>query len=109
MHYPGLPSHPEHELAARQMTGFGGVFSFELSGGAGALASLTPRLKLTALAPSLGGVDSLMMPPAITSHISVPEEVRAQSGISDGLLRVAVGVEDTEDLIDDFDSALEGI
>lgn len=106
VYYPGLPSHPGHELAARQMTGFGGVLSFELSGGAEALKALTPILKLTVLAPSLGGVDSLMMPPAITSHISVPAEVREKSGISDGLLRLAVGVEDTEDLLNDFDQAL---
>jgi cystathionine beta-lyase/cystathionine gamma-synthase len=91
------------------MTGFGGVLSFELSGGAAALAALTPRLQLTVLAPSLGGVDSLMMPPAISSHISVPKEVREQSGISDGLLRVALGIEDTEDLLSDFEQALEGV
>jgi cystathionine beta-lyase/cystathionine gamma-synthase len=109
VYYPGLPGHPEHELAAKQMTGFGGVLSFELSGGAAALAALTPRLQLTVLAPSLGGVDSLMMPPAISSHISVPKEVREQSGISDGLLRVAVGIEDTEDLLGDFEQALEGV
>ena len=109
VYYPGLPSHPEHDLAARQMTGFGGVLSFELSGGAPALETLTPRMKLTVLAPSLGGVDSLMMPPAISSHISVPEEVRRQSGISDGLLRLAVGIEDTEDLLSDLDQALKEV
>jgi cystathionine beta-lyase/cystathionine gamma-synthase len=107
--YPGLPEHPEHDLAARQMTGFGGVLSFELTGGAPALERLTPKLKLTVLAPSLGGVDSLMMPPAISSHISVPEEVRKQSGISDGLLRLAVGIEDTEDLLNDLDQALKEV
>jgi methionine-gamma-lyase len=109
VHYPGLPGHPEHELAAKQMTGYGGVLSFELSGGASALAAMTPKLELTVLAPSLGGVDSLMMPPAISSHISVPEEVRVKSGISDGLLRVAIGIEDAEDLINDFDQALREI
>jgi len=109
VYYPGLPGHPEHDLAARQMTGFGGVLSFELSGGATALETLTPRLKLTVLAPSLGGVDSLMMPPAISSHISVPAEVREQSGITDGLLRLAVGIEDTEDLLDDLDQALKEV
>ncbi len=109
VYYPGLPEHPRHELAKRQMRGFGGVLSFELSGGASALRSLAPKLELTVLAPSLGGVDSLMLPPAISSHIAVPEEIRLRSGITDGLIRLAVGVEDTEDLLADLEQALEAI
>lgn len=109
VYYPGLPDHPGHDLASRQMKGYGGVLSFELSGGASALESLTPKLELTVLAPSLGGVDSLLLPPAISSHIFVPEEVRRASGITDGLVRLAVGVEDTEDLLSDFAKALEAI
>ena len=109
VYYPGLPDHPNHDLAARQMRGFGGVLSFELHGGVAALESLTKRLELTVLAPSLGGVDSLMLPPAVSSHIALPVEVRRLSGISDGLMRLAVGVEDTEDLLSDFDQALEAV
>lgn len=109
VHYPGLEEHPDHELASRQMKGFGGVLSFELSGGAAALESMVERLDLTVLAPSLGGVDSLMMPPSVSSHISVPEEVRRKSGITDGLMRLAVGVEDAEDLMKDFAQALEAL
>jgi cystathionine beta-lyase/cystathionine gamma-synthase len=109
VHYPGLEDHPDHELASKQMKGFGGVLSFELAGGVKALESMAERLGLTVLAPSLGGVDSLMMPPSISSHVSVPEEVRRKSGITDGLLRLAVGVEDAEDLIGDFDQALRAV
>jgi cystathionine beta-lyase/cystathionine gamma-synthase len=109
VYYPGLQGHPGHDIAARQMRGFGGVLSFELKGGARAIESLSSRLELTVLAPSLGGVDSLMLPPAVSSHIFVPEEVRRRSGISDGLMRLAVGIEDTEDLLADMEQALDKI
>jgi cystathionine beta-lyase/cystathionine gamma-synthase len=107
VHYPGLKSHPCHDVAERQMRGFGGVLSFELKGGSQAIEFLSSKLELTVLAPSLGGVDSLMLPPAVSSHIFVPEEVRRLSGISDGLMRLAVGIEDTEDLLADMEQALE--
>ncbi len=106
--YPGLPSHPQHELAKRQCSGFGGMISFELDGGeADALAFLS-RLRVFALAESLGGVESLIEHPALMTHASVPAEVRAQIGVSDSLIRVSVGIEDTEDLVADLQQGFGG-
>lgn len=104
--YPGLPSHPQHELARRQMKGFGGMLSFEMKGEMANVASFLRKLRLFSLAESLGGVDSLIEHPATMSHASMPPEVRRAVGISDQLLRVSVGLEHADDLIQDLDQAL---
>jgi cystathionine gamma-lyase len=103
--YPGLTNHPQHELAKRQMTGFGGMVSFELKGGLEAARKFVKGLKLFALAESLGGVESLCDHPAIMTHASVPPDERAKLGISDGLLRLSVGVENSGDLLSDLEHA----
>ena len=105
VHYPGLPSHPGHEIAARQMKEFGGVISFELEGGEEARA-FTSRVKLWTLAESLGSVKSLLCHPATMTHASVEPEVRRRNGISDGLVRLSAGLEDRNDLLEDLDQAL---
>lgn len=103
--WPGLPSHPQHELAKRQMEGFGGMLSFEIEGGLPAADKFLRSLKVFALAESLGGVESLIEHPAIMTHASVPKENRDALGISDGLIRLSVGIENVEDLIGDLESA----
>jgi cystathionine beta-lyase/cystathionine gamma-synthase len=104
--YPGLPSHPQHELARRQMRGFGGLISFELGSFEHARTFLN-SVELMALAESLGGVETLIGHPASMTHASVPPERRAAIGITDEMVRVSVGVEDVDDLIADFDQALD--
>ena len=103
--YPGLPSHPQHELASRQMNGFGGMLTFELESEAAARAMLA-RLKLMSLAESLGGVETLISHPASMTHASVPAERRAQIGLTDAMARISAGIEDIEDLIEDLQQAL---
>ena len=105
--YPGLESHPQHELAATQMSGFGGMITFYLDGDIEAARIVLERVKLFALAESLGGVESLIEHPAIMTHASVPKEVRESIGLYDNLIRLSVGIEDVEDLIDDLSSALQ--
>ena len=105
--YPGLESHPQHELAATQMSGFGGMITFYLDGDIEAARTVLERVKLFALAESLGGVESLIEHPAIMTHASVPKEVRESIGLYDNLIRLSVGIEDVEDLIDDLSSALQ--
>lgn len=105
--YPGLPSHPGHAVARRQMDDFGGMVSAELKGGLPAARRVVRRLKVFTLAESLGGVESLVNHPALMTHRSVPAEVRAAQGISGGLLRFSVGVEDGRDLVEDLARALE--
>jgi cystathionine beta-lyase/cystathionine gamma-synthase len=107
VHYPGLPSHPQHELAKRQMSGFGGMLSIE-TGSLECAARLVERVKLFALAESLGGVESLIGHPATMTHASVPKALRAAMGLGDGLVRLSVGIEDADDLIADLDQALGG-
>ncbi len=105
VHYPGLPDHPQHELAKRQMRGFGGMLSFD----AGSLENarrVCNRVKLMSLAESLGGVETLICHPASMTHASVPPERRAAIGLSDSLVRISAGVEDVQDLIDDIAQAL---
>ncbi|RZZ82936.1 cystathionine gamma-synthase [Pseudoxanthomonas winnipegensis] len=102
--YPGLTTHPQHALAAKQMTGFGGIISFELKGGAVAAKSFCERTRLFTLAESLGGVESLVNVPALMTHASIPVERRARLGITDGLVRLSVGVEEIGDLASDLDS-----
>ena len=103
--YPGLPSHPQHELAKRQMHGFGGMLSIEL-GSLERARTVVARTKLFYLAESLGGVESLIGHPASMTHAAVPPAMRAAMGLSDGLVRLSVGIEDVEDLIADLDQAL---
>ena len=104
--YPGLPSHPQHELAKRQMAGFGGIISVYLDGGFDAAKRFCERLGVFTLAESLGGVESLANHPAVMTHASVPAERRAEIGIGDNLVRLSVGVEDVEDLRADLAHAL---
>jgi len=105
VYYPGLESHPQHELAKKQMRGFGGIVSLDL-GNLKAAKLFAENLKIFALAESLGGVESLVDHPAIMTHASVPREDREKLGISDGLVRLSVGVEDEEDLLQDAEQAL---
>jgi len=105
--YPGLEGHPQHGLAMRQMNGLGGgIISIDIKGGIEKSRRMLERCELFALAESLGGVESLINHPAIMTHASVPEDMRTQLGISDTLIRLSVGVEDIQDLIDDLDYAL---
>ena len=106
--YPGLPSHPQHALAKRQMRGFGGMISVEMRTKERA-AKVLERVRVFSLAESLGGVESLISHPASMTHASVPAERRAQLGITDGLIRLSCGVEDGDDLIADLEGALEGV
>jgi len=107
VHYPGLPSHPDHAVAARLMSGFGGVVSFELAGGLDAAAACIDRLEIPHIGPTFGGVESIAQQQAL--FVSPDPVERAASGISDGLIRYAVGIESIDDLIDDLRSALRGL
>jgi len=107
VYFPGLPDHPQHELAKRQMSGFGAIVSFELAGGLAAARRFSKATQLWTLAESLGGVKSLFCHPPTMTHASVEPDVRRAAGISDGLIRLSVGLEDVEDLIADLDYALE--
>ena len=109
VYYPGLPSHPQHELAKRQMRGFGGMLSFELKGSLEEAVRFVESLEIFALAESLGGVESLIELPAIMTHASVPKEEREKVGIKDSLIRVSVGIEDVEDLIEDLERGFEAV
>jgi cystathionine gamma-synthase len=104
--YPGLPSHPDHETARAQMTGFGGVVSFIVKGGLDGARGLVDRMELARIAPSFGGVDTLVEQPAVMSYYEMSSEERAAIGIDDGLVRLAVGVEEPEDLVADLTRAL---
>ncbi|KAA0217314.1 MAG: cystathionine gamma-synthase [Leptolyngbya sp. PLA3] len=105
--YPGLGSHPQHAIARKQMRGFGGMVTMYLKGGLGTSRRMLERVRIFALAESLGGVESLIEHPAIMTHASVPPEQRAKLGISDGLVRLSVGIEEVDDLIADLKQALE--
>jgi cystathionine gamma-synthase len=107
--YPGLEGHPGREIAARQMTGFGGVLSFTLKGGMDAVKVFLPRLRYAHLAANLGAVETVAGPPATTSHVECTPEERALLGIPEGLVRYSVGIEDVEDLTADIEQALEGL
>ena len=109
VYYPGLASHPQHELARRQMRGFGGMISIDLNSDLAGATRFLENVKLFALAESLGGVESLIEHPAIMTHASIPAATRAQLGIGDGLVRLSVGVEDVEDLRADLARALAQI
>jgi cystathionine beta-lyase/cystathionine gamma-synthase len=103
--YPGLTEHPHHALAKKQMRGFGGLISFDV-GSIDAARRVLPRFKLMSLAESLGGVETLISHPAMMTHASVPADRRAAIGITDGMIRISVGIEDVEDLKEDIDQAL---
>ncbi|MCB9541481.1 MAG: cystathionine gamma-synthase [bacterium] len=107
--YPGLDSHPQHALARRQMSGFGGMITAILRGGLPAAKQVLERLAVFTLAESLGGVESLIEHPGLMTHASVPPEVRAELGIDDGLIRLSVGIEHHDDLIADLEQALTGL
>ncbi|WP_292371445.1 trans-sulfuration enzyme family protein [Methanosarcina sp. UBA411] len=107
--YPGLPSHPQHELALKQMSGFSGMLAFEVKGGIKAGRRLMDKVKLCSLAVSLGATDTLIQHPASMTHACVPCSVRKRVGITDGLVRLSVGIEDSEDIIADLKQALEAI
>lgn len=107
VHYPGLPDHPGHDVAARQQSGFGAMLSFELAGGEPAVRAFLDGLQLFSLAESLGGVESLVAHPATMTHASMTAQARAVAGIADGLLRVSVGIEDPADLTADLLAGLD--
>ena len=106
VNYPGLESHPQHDLAKRQTNGHGGMMSFEVEGGEPAARRVVQKTRLFFLAESLGGVESLIELPAPMTHASVPAEIRRELGISDGLIRLSVGIEETDDLLADLEEAL---
>ena len=107
VYYPGLPSHPDHEIARRQMTGYGGVVSFEIEGGMEETGAFVDRLRLPYIGPTLGGVESIAQQQAI--FVSLDPKERREAGIEDNLVRYAVGIEDAEDIIADLEQALAGI
>jgi cystathionine gamma-lyase len=107
--HPGLPSHPQHRLALEQMRGYGGTFSFRVRGGQEAVFQMLAAVRIFTLAESLGGVESLIEHPVTMTHASVPEEVRRRMGLTPDLVRVSVGLEDLDDLIDDLSMALERV
>ncbi len=106
--YPGMPSHPQHELARRQQRGFGAMISFDLGSLAAALEFLN-HVRLCSLAESLGGVETLISHPAKMTHASIPREIQQQIGITEGLVRLSVGIEDVEDIVADLSQALDKI
>jgi cystathionine beta-lyase/cystathionine gamma-synthase len=108
VYYPGLASHPQHELAKRQMRGFGGMIAFDV-GSIEAARTVLERVRLMALAESLGGVETLISHPATMTHASVPPERRAALGLTDGLVRISAGVEDLDDLREDLTQALDAV
>lgn len=107
VNYNGLPSHPDHQLARKQMTQFGGMLSFELKGGLEAGLDFMKKIRFCTLAPTLGDTDTLILHPASSSHLNVPKEVRLQNGITDGLIRVSVGIENVVDIRADLEQAME--
>ncbi len=107
VYYPGLPSHPDYELAKRQMSGFGGMVSFQFKGTYGDVAQMARRFRVFSLAESLGGVESLVCHPASMTHGSIPRDIREARGLTDTLLRLSVGIEDIEDILSDLEQALD--
>ena len=105
--YPGLPSHPDHELAKKQMNGFSGMISFELKGGLEAGKRMMNRVRFATLAVSLGNTDTLIQHPASMTHSTLAPEVRQEMGLTDGLVRLSVGIENVEDIIADLDQAMD--
>src|SRR5262249_41873384 len=108
INYPGLPDHPDHELAKRQMRGFGAMISFDL-GSLEAAGRMLAAVRLCSLGESLGGVETLISHPASMTHASIPEPERSRLGVTPGLVRISAGVEDVEDLVADLDNALRAV
>ena len=106
VYYPGLADHPQHQIALKQMSGFGGMLSFDIAGGLQAAKRFLQATRVFTLAESLGGVESLIEHPALMTHASMPKEMREAAGVTDSLIRVSVGIEDLEDLRVDLDQAL---
>jgi cystathionine beta-lyase/cystathionine gamma-synthase len=106
VHYPGLASHPDHAIAKRQLDGFGGVVGLQIKGGARRVERMLRRLRVAYHAPSLGGVETLVSEPRLTSHASLTPAERSEQGIPDGFVRVSLGIEDIADIIADFEHAL---
>ena len=106
VHYPGLPSNPDHRLAKRQMSGFGGMLAFDMKGGVTAARRVCDRVRVFLLAVSLGGVESLVVLPAYSSHYRMSAEELRKAGVDPGCIRVSVGLEDSRDLIEDLRQAL---
>ncbi|MEX1249332.1 MAG: cystathionine gamma-synthase family protein [Acidimicrobiia bacterium] len=109
VNYPGLPSHPQHEIASRQMRGFGGMLSFSIGDDFDLVKKFIPRLKLAHAAANLGSVETIVGPPATTSHVEVSAEGRAKLGIPEGLIRYSTGIEAVDDLLGDLEQALDAI
>jgi cystathionine gamma-lyase len=109
VYYPGLPDHPQREVVKRQMRGYGGMLSFELKGGFGECEKLLTKLRVFTLAESLGGVESLIEHPASMTHASIPRQRRIEQGIKDSLIRMSVGIEDVEDLLEDLQKGFKGL
>ncbi len=109
VYYPGLPSHPGHELAAKQMEDFGGMLSFELDAGLEKTAEVCSSTEIFTLAESLGGIESLIEQPAVMTHASIPREKRLEAGLADGLIRLSVGIEHPEDLKSDLNQAINSV
>lgn len=107
VHYPGLASHPQHDIAKRQMRGFGGMLSFSLGDDLDIIRKFLPRLRLAHRAANLGAVETIVAPPATSSHVEVPKDERAALGIPEGLIRYSTGIENVSDLLADLESALE--
>ncbi len=106
VNYIGLPRHRYHEIAKKQMTGFGGMLSFEVKGGMEAALTVLRKLRFCTMAPTLGDVDTLVLHPVTSSHLNVPPEIRKQNGITDGMIRLSVGIEGVEDIMHDLHQAL---
>jgi cystathionine gamma-synthase len=109
VNYPGIPSHPNHDIAVRQMRGFGGMLSFSVRGGLDAIKVFLPKLELAHLAANLGCVETVVGPPSVTSHVECTAEERAAAGIPEGLVRYSTGIEEVADLIGDLEQALAQI
>jgi len=104
--FPGLPSHPQHDIAKAQMSGFSGIIAFELKDGAEAGRRLMNAVNLCGLAESLGSVETMITHPATMTHADVPDEDRRKRGLTDGLVRLSVGIEDADDIIEDLEQGL---
>jgi cystathionine gamma-synthase len=109
VNYPGLESHPQHVIARRQMRGFGGMLSFGLDGEFDAVRRFLPGLRLAHAAANLGSVETIVGPPATTSHVELNRDERASLGIPEGLIRYSTGIEDPDDLLEDLERALEKV
>ena len=107
VNYNGLPDHPYHEVASKQMKSYGGMLSFEAEGTLKQVLSMINKLKFCSMAPTLGDVDTLVLHPATSSHLNVDKTQREANGVLDGLVRLSVGIEDVNDIIEDLDNALK--